>query len=281
MELRFAKTESTFAYFAATTAYLRRHGRPVAFYSDKHSIFRVAREGTTGRDHGVTQFGRVLAELNIDIICANSPQAKGRVERMNSTLQDRLVKELRLHDISTMDAGNAFLPKFMDDFNRRFAKPPRDPHDAHRPVDEQALDDIFAWREERTMSRNLVVHYKRVSYLMQPTPETFKLGGPKVKVSIREWQDGRLEIRHGGTVMPYVPVDKQPHVRPGDIVENKHLGAVLSIVQATQVKRDEARLASPKMTVAQERRRKSNAVTNARKRASEFEAAKARRTAEP
>jgi len=86
MELRFARTESAFDYFAAATSYLRRHGKPVAFYSDKHSIFRVAREGTTGRDQGVTQFGRALAELNIDIICANSPQAKGRVERMNSTL---------------------------------------------------------------------------------------------------------------------------------------------------------------------------------------------------
>ena len=135
MELRFATTETAFDYFAATDAYLRRHGKPVAFYSDKHSIFRVAHEGTTGRDQGVTQFGRALAELNIDIICANTPQAKGRVERMNSTLQDRLVKELRLQRISTMEAGNAFLPTFMVDFNGRFAKAPRNPYDAHRPVD--------------------------------------------------------------------------------------------------------------------------------------------------
>jgi transposase len=96
MELRFVETESAFDYFDSTVSYLRLHGRPVAFYSDKHSIFRVHREGTGGRAKGVSQFGRALAELNIDIICANSPQAKGRVERMNKTLQDRLVKELRL-----------------------------------------------------------------------------------------------------------------------------------------------------------------------------------------
>src|SRR5439155_17952729 len=82
-----------------------------AFYSDKHSIFRVNREGSTGRAGGVTQFGR--AELNIDIICANSSQAKGRVERMNKTLQDWVVKKLRLRGISTMEARNAFLPEFM------------------------------------------------------------------------------------------------------------------------------------------------------------------------
>src|ERR671928_476290 len=118
MELRFVvESESAFDYFAATASYLRRHGKPVAFYSDKHSIFRVYREGTTGPSKGVTQFGRALGELNIDIICANRPQAKGRVERMHQTLQDRLVKELRLRGISTMADGNAFLPVFMDDYN--------------------------------------------------------------------------------------------------------------------------------------------------------------------
>ncbi len=88
MELRFVESESAFDYFRSTVSYLQRHGKPVAFYSDKHSIFRVYAEGATGRSKGVTQFGRALGELNIDIICANSPQAKGRVERMNQTLKD-------------------------------------------------------------------------------------------------------------------------------------------------------------------------------------------------
>ena len=166
MELRFVEVESAFAYFASTSAYLRRHGKPVAFYSDKHSIFRVYHDGTTGRARGITQFGRALTELNIDIICANSPQAKGRVERMNKTLQDRLVKELRLRGISTKESGNAFLPEFMEDYNRRFGRTAKNAHDAHRSLrSDEDLSCIFTWQEERTMSRNLVVHFKRVTYL--------------------------------------------------------------------------------------------------------------------
>jgi hypothetical protein len=92
MELRFVASESAFDYFTSTRAYLERFGKPVAFYSDKASIFRVASPGNSKRP-GVTQFGRALSELNIDIICANTPQAKGRVERSHLTLQDRLVKE--------------------------------------------------------------------------------------------------------------------------------------------------------------------------------------------
>jgi hypothetical protein len=109
MALRFVASESAFDYFRATCDYLQRHGKPIAFYSDKHSIFRVNSKDAIGGE-GVTQFGRALSELNIDIICANSPQAKGRVERAFGTLQDRLVKELRLAGISTVAAANAWFP---------------------------------------------------------------------------------------------------------------------------------------------------------------------------
>ena len=95
MHLQFVESESTFAYFHAARDYLEAWGKPVAFYSDKHGVFRVNHPGALGGD-GMTQFGRALHALNIDIICANSSQAKGRVERANKTLQDRLVKELRL-----------------------------------------------------------------------------------------------------------------------------------------------------------------------------------------
>src|SRR5258708_4737565 len=102
MHLQFVESESTFDYFAATRAYLERYGKPVAFYSDKHSVFRVNKKDAVGGD-GMTQFGRALHALNIDIICANSSQAKGRVERANGTLQDRLVKEMRLSGRATGD----------------------------------------------------------------------------------------------------------------------------------------------------------------------------------
>ena len=115
MLLRFVASESAFSYFAATRSYLAAHGRPVAFYSDKHGIFRV--NSKTATDEAITQFGRGLCELNIDIICANSPQAKGRIERAFGTLQDRLVKELRLAGISTMEAANAWLAGFIETYN--------------------------------------------------------------------------------------------------------------------------------------------------------------------
>src|SRR5712692_9078781 len=187
MELRFVVTESAFDYFDAIRSHLDRHGKPVAFYSDKHSIFRVHHDGATGRAKGVSQFGRALAELNIDIICANSPQAKGRVERMNGTLQDRLVKELRLQGISTMEDGNSFAPAFIEDYNARFGREPKNPHNAHRPLlPEEDLSRIFTWQEERTLTGNLVVHFKRVSYLVTPGPETIPLGSKRVQIRERE-----------------------------------------------------------------------------------------------
>lgn len=123
MRLHFVPTESAFAYFEATRSYLEQHGKPVAFYSDKASIFRSV-QGSEEFGRGPTQYGRALFELNIDIMCANSSQAKGRVERANLTLQDRLVKELRLRGLSTRAAANAFAPHFIADFNRRFGNAP-------------------------------------------------------------------------------------------------------------------------------------------------------------
>jgi hypothetical protein len=119
MQPRFAASESTASYFQALESYLQAHGCPVAFYSDKHSVFRVTKADAQG-GQGMTQFGRALAELNIEIICANSSQAKGRVERVNRTLQDRLVKELRLAGVTDIADGNAFLPGFVARFNTRF-----------------------------------------------------------------------------------------------------------------------------------------------------------------
>jgi homeodomain-containing protein len=250
MELRFVEAESAFDYFAATTVYLARHGRPAAFYSDRHSIFRVARSDSAGRSNGVTQFGRALATLNIDIICANTPQAKGRVERMNKTLQDRLVKELRLRGISSMAEGNAYLPTFMADYNRRFGRAPRD---AHRPLrGDEDLDHIFAWQEDRRMSSNLTVHFKRRAYLVTPTPETLPLAGKAVRV--HEWEDGRVELHCEGCLLPYSIFDKNPIVSQGAIVENKRLGAVLATIQVQQLQRDHARLASRKLSLREKER---------------------------
>src|SRR4051812_21803192 len=118
MHLRFVPTESTFDYFEATRAYLQRHGKPVAFYSDKHSVFRVNRKDAAGGD-GMTQFGRALDQLNIDIICANAPQAKGRVGPGRARQRHPAGPACQgdAAGISTIEAGNAFLPGFLEDYN--------------------------------------------------------------------------------------------------------------------------------------------------------------------
>jgi hypothetical protein len=118
-----------------------RNAVAVAFYSDKATVFRVNRNDHGGC--GITQFGRAMSELNIDVICANTPAAKGRVERAHLTLQDRLVKELRLAGIANMDDGNQFLESYREHYNARFGRVARDASDVHRPLlPEQKLVDI-------------------------------------------------------------------------------------------------------------------------------------------
>jgi len=239
MQLHFVPTESTFAYFEATRAYLKRHGKPVAFYSDKASVFRSPQESVdAGR--GVTQFGRVLYELNIDSWCANSSQAKGRVERANLTLQDRLVKELRLRGISSNKAANAYAPRFVADFNRRFGKPPKSDFDAHRPVRaDEDLDLIFTWRVARKVSSSLTLQHDRVRYLLPDLPESRKLIHRYIDVF--EYPDGRIELRADGSNLEYVRFDKLPFIDAGAIVENKRLGHALKVAQLVQAQRDDRR----------------------------------------
>ena len=236
MEILFTGSESTFGYFEATRRYLERHGKPLAFYSDKASVFRINNKSATGGD-GHTQFGRVLYELNIDGICANTAAAKGRVERANLTLQDRLVKELRLEGISTIEAANAFMPAFIAEHNEKFAKTPRNAHDAHRAIrKDEDLDLIFSWRELRKLTQNLTLHYERKLYLLSDIPAHRQLIGKYLDVY--QFPDGRIEIRAAGASLPYSEFDKLGELEQGQIVENKRLGHVLQVVQKVQVQRD-------------------------------------------
>jgi hypothetical protein len=125
-----------------------------------------------GPDERLTQFGRALYELNIDIICANTPQAKGRVERANQTLQDRLVKEMRLRGIDTIEEANAYAPEFIADFNARFGKQPRNPKDMHRSLaDHENLDGAMCRKEVRTLSQALTLRYDKVLFILDPTEQ--------------------------------------------------------------------------------------------------------------
>jgi hypothetical protein len=232
MQLRFATSESAFDYFRATRAYLEAHGKPVAFYSDKHGIFRVNSKEAAGGD-GVTQFGRALLALNIDIICANSPQAKGRIERAFGTLQDRMVKELRLAGVSSMATANAWLPGFITAYNTRFGRDPANAKDLHRPLTQtDDLDEILAWREERTVTRNLTLHYDRMMLLLDPT--ALARGLARKKVEVVNYPDGRFAVQFNGATLGFKVFDKIQTVQPGAIVDNKRLSAVLEQVKAQQ-----------------------------------------------
>ena len=245
MHLHFTYTESTFSYFEATHGYLARHGKPQAFYSDKAAVFRTLKPAAG--QTAPTQFGRAMAELNIATICANSSQAKGRVERANLTLQDRLIKEMRLLGISTMDAANAYVPVFIANFNNRFAKPPRNDFDANRLVrEDEDLDLILTIRQPRRVTHSLTLRYGRSLYVLTKTPASRAIIGEYVEVY--EYPDGRIEVHSKGHALAYRLYDKLSDVDQGKIVENKRLGHVLQIAQLVQDKRDNRRRNVPSRT---------------------------------
>ena len=227
--LRFCESESTFDYMISTRLYVEQHGKPLAFYSDKHSVFRVNQ--SSKKDTKITQFGRVLSTLNIDIIFANSPQAKGRVERANRTLQDRLIKEMRLEGICSIEQANAWLPCFIEQFNQKFAKMAFNPKNLHRPITETAeeLDDIFTWREPRRVTNSLTITYDKCVYLLENTEENQRLIGKYLE--FLEYPDGTVALMHDGRKINYSLFDKLSQLNQREIVENKRLGAVLNHIQ--------------------------------------------------
>ncbi len=161
-----------------------------------------------------------MLELDIEIVCANTPQAKGRIERANKTLQDRLVKEMRLRGISDMAAGNAYLPEFREDYNRRFAVAPRSSHDAHRPLlKTEDLDQILTHQETRILSKNLTIQYNKVIYQIQTQRPTYALRNAPVTVC--ENTQGEITILYKGKPLEYSLYHKPP--RQAEVVTTKSL----------------------------------------------------------
>ena len=223
MELYFTPGETTFSYFVAIRQYLSRYGKPVALYSDKNGIFKVNNKNAlTG--NGMTQFGRAMKELDIEIICANTPQAKGRVERANQTLQDRLVKELRLRGISSIEAANEYTPEFIAVFNNRFAVEPSSSHDAHRPLlPSDDFDLIFTKRDLRVLSKNLTLQYKKVIYQIQTSRPSYAMR--KAQVTVCEDPQGAITILYKGRPLDYTVFHKQQ--RQAGVVSSKSIDAKL------------------------------------------------------
>lgn len=227
LELRFVEAETTAGYFYSTRRYIERHGRPLAFYSDKHGVFRVniaeAKEST-----GKTQFGRAMKELGIDLICANSPQAKGRVERANGTLQDRLVKELRLKKINSIETANAFLPAFMMDYNKRFAVTPVNPEDAHRTSvpNKETLDLIFSWQHKRKLSKNLELSYRNVIYQMQTEGKGYGLR--QSEVTVIDDHQGQIIFMRQGKKLAF-KIFNQEKRTPTTVIDSKKINKLIDL----------------------------------------------------
>lgn len=228
--LRFEEEETTQGYFTLCRSTLETYGRPLAYYSDKFGVFRVNQKDQEDKE---TQLGRALRELDIELICAHSPQAKGRVERANGTLQDRLVKEMRLRNISTLADANAYLPEFISDHNKRFAVDPKNDLDAHRSAmpDANILNLIFSTQYERKLSKQLECSYKNRLFQIQEEGNGYRLQHQKVIVSTD--MQGQINILFNGKRLAFKEFDKAQ--RAPEIIDAKKLEKKVDAVK-TRVK---------------------------------------------
>lgn len=226
VELWFVPHESFFGYCEATRHYFERYGKPGAFYSDKHGIFHLNTPKVTPGD-GLTDFGRAMQELGVRIICANTPQAKGRVERANQTLQDRLTKELRLRGLSTPEEANRWLPEFMQQYNQRFATQPRSNLNFHSPLSpSDQLDRILCRKTTRTLSKNLTFQYFKTIYQIRVKRPSYAMR--KAQVTVLENAQGQVTVLYKNHSIPfevYYQQTKQAEVVPSKSIDHELINA--------------------------------------------------------
>ena len=221
MQLRFAPTETTLGYMHVLHDHIAAHGIPGALYSDKHSIFRI--NAKDADPEAETQFSRAARELGIECIHAHSPQAKGRVERANQTLQDRLVKEMRLAGINNMAAANAWLPGFIADYNRRFAVVPKDSQDAHLtyPGTAEELTHILSVQVSKRLSKNLSCQHE--GRLLQVATQGTGLGMRDAKVTLHQYFDGTQALRWRHRKLTFTVLTKA--LRQAQVADGKTVNA--------------------------------------------------------
>ena len=200
---RFYPAGTAEAHLELLGQWLRRYGRPLALYTDRHSIFEPQDKGQAGPD-AVTPFGRALRELDIELIRAHSPQAKGRVERSFGTAQDRWVKELRLAGVTDCAGANTVLTRLLPAHNRRFRKPARQQGDGHRPLGPgHDLVAILSLQEERVVANDYTIRFHNRFYQLLPPVWPGQRGG---KVVIEQRLDGTMAVRFRGRYLKYAEV---------------------------------------------------------------------------
>jgi transposase len=226
--LRFIEGQATFDYMQAAKAYVQRHGKPLAFYDDSRAAVRVWRHKGV-QSTRATQYGRALNELGIELLSAANPAVRARIRRTFRTWQNRLVREMHDRGLSSIREANAWIDSFVEVHNKRYARLPELPEDAHRALlPGESLDDIFTWREIRTLSSAFSLQYDKVLYLIEPNELNRTLAGKRVTVS--EFPDGRIKITYQGREIAYREFDKQSHVPRTEIASHKRLGALLRLI---------------------------------------------------
>jgi hypothetical protein len=202
----FTLEETTEGYFRACLPYFEREGLPISFYNDKRGTFIV----NQGNNRGETQFSRAMKELGINMIFAHSPQAKGRIEKAFGTLQERLVWEMRIAGISTIEEANRFLPSFLEKHNEQFAKEPFNSFNAHRQLKQnRPLKYILCFKEKRTVTKNLEIQFQSAIYQLCPG-EGRKENLRNAKVDVIITLDGELRVEHKGKAIKYKRFDEIP-----------------------------------------------------------------------
>jgi transposase len=207
MDGEFVDYEGTWTLFGATEHYLVTYGKPMAFYADKHSTFKINRQANIEEDlkdrQAQSQFARAMDELSIEFIYANSPQAKGRVERLFETLQDRLVKEMRLAGIKTKEEGTRFFREvYIPRHNAQFAVAPREKANLHRPLlPTDDLKRIFTIKSLRIVSKDLLVSYKNTRYQLLP-PTGYRYTLRHAAVTVEERKNGKVVFHYKDQVIP-------------------------------------------------------------------------------
>lgn len=195
----FRPEETTEGYFQACFPYFEKRGLPKSFYTDKRGTFVV----NQGEDRGDTQFGRALKELGIAIILAHSPEAKGRIERVFGILQERLIWEMRIQGISTIEDANGFLPSFFEKYNKMFSVEPSNPFDAHRSLSQtQNLKYILCTKDTRTVTKNLEVQFNTITYQLDvPTELQRSIRGAKIEAGIT--LEGKVFFQFMGKILRF------------------------------------------------------------------------------
>ena len=215
----FCELENTHSYFSLLDGLIRRCGIPIALYSDRHAVFKYTPPSEAAG--APTQFSRTMDELGVQLIFAQSPQAKGRVERAAGTFQDRLVTELRLAGATTIDDANRVLEGFLPRFNGRFKAPARESEAAYRAVNEEmCLERILCFKYRRRVARDNTVRYRWRT--LQLLPGTGRPSYAGAAVNVLEGLDGRLEVQHDGCDIPSQEAPPRPSVLRGFTKRTTH-----------------------------------------------------------